>query len=222
MRKNLGPKVGVTIMTLMLLFITVFTFAQDVVVLKHTNYTSHFSKSKKYPVMVEWWITKAKISCPTPLARKDNFKPDPKLPSETDLLNDYKGSGTDRGHMMPAAENLCQTPAIQDECFYFSNMAAQYHSLNAGDWKSVETLERELSKQQDSVKVWCGNIGVAKRIGRVAVPTKCWKVIYIVKTKEWMAFLFDNNTSKPDGIHNNQVDKIDIEKLTGFKFKYVK
>jgi endonuclease G len=222
MRKNLGSRVGVTMMTLMLLFITVFTFAQDVVVLKHTNYTSHFSKSKKYPVMVEWWITRAKVSCPTPLARKDNFKPDPKLPSETDLLNDYKGSGTDRGHMMPAAENLCQTQAIQDECFYFSNMAAQYHSLNAGDWKSVETLERELSKQQDSVKVWCGNIGEAKRIGRVAVPTKCWKVIYIVKTKEWMAFLFDNNTSKPDGIHNNQVDKIDIEKLTGFKFKYVK
>ena len=222
MRKNLGSKVGVIMMTLMLLFITVFTFAQDVVVLKHTNYTSHYSKSKKYPVMVEWWITKAKIGCPTPLARKDNFKPDPTLPSETDLLNDYKGSGTDRGHMMPAAENLCQTQAIQDECFYFSNMAAQYHSLNAGDWKSVETLERELSKQQDSVKVWCGNIGVAKRIGRVAVPTKCWKVIYIVKTKEWMAFLFDNNTSKPDGIHNNQVDKIDIEKLTGFKFKYVK
>jgi endonuclease G len=222
MRKNLGSKVGVTMMTLILLFITVFTFAQDVVVLKHTNYTSHFSKSKKYPVMVEWWITKAKIGCSTPLARKDNFKPDPKLPSETNLLEDYKGSGTDRGHMMPAAENLCQTPSIQDECFYFSNMTAQYHSLNAGDWKSVETMERELSKQQDSVKVWCGNIGVAKRIGRVAVPTKCWKVIYIVKTKEWMAFLFDNNTSKPDGIHNNQVDKIDIEKLTGFKFKYVK
>jgi endonuclease G len=222
MRKNLGTYVGVTLMTLMLMFITVFTFAQDVVILKHTNYTSHYSKSKKYPVMVEWWITKAKIGCPTPLARKDNFKPDPKLPSETNLLEDYKGSGTDRGHMMPAAENLCQTPAIQDECFYFSNMAAQYHSLNAGDWKSVEAMERELSKQQDSVKVWCGNIGVAKRIGRVAVPTKCWKVIYIVKTKECMAFLFDNNTSKPDGIHNNQVDKIDIEKLTGFKFKYVK
>ena len=222
MKKNIGTYIGITLMTLLLLTITVFTFAQDVVVLKHTNYTSHYSKSKKYPVMVEWWITKAKIGCPTPLARKDNFKPDPKLPSETNLLEDYKGSGTDRGHMMPAAENLCQTPAIQDECFYFSNMAAQYHSLNAGDWKSVETMERELSKQQDSVKVWCGNIGVAKRIGRVAVPTKCWKVIYIVKTKEWMAFLFDNNTSKPDGIHNNQVDKIDIEKLTGFKFKYVK
>ena len=188
-------------------------------VLKHTNYTSHYSKSKKYPVMVEWWITKAKIGCPTPLARKDNFKPDPKLPNETNLLEDYKGSGTDRGHMMPAAENLCQTPAVQDECFYFSNMASQYHSLNAGDWKSVEMLERQISLEKDSVKVWCGNIGVAKRIGRVAVPTKCWKVIYVVKTKEWLCFLFDNNTSKPDGINNNKVNKLDIEKLTGFKFK---
>ena len=219
MRKNLGTYFGITLMTIMLLFITIFTFAQDVVILKHTNYTTHFSKSKKYPVMVEWWITKQKVACENPLSRKDNFKPDPLLPTETDLLEDYKGSGTDRGHMMPAAENLCQTPAVQDECFYFSNMAAQYHSLNAGDWKSVETLERDLSKQQDSVHVWCGNIGEAKRIGRVAVPSQCWKVIYIVKTKEWMAFLFDNNTSKPDGIHNNQVDKSDIEKLTGLKFK---
>ena len=219
MRKNLGSYVGITLMTIMLLFVTIFTFAQDVVILKHTNYTSHYSKSKKYPVMVEWWITKAKIGCPTPLARKDNFKPDPKLPNETDLINDYKGSGTDRGHMMPAAENLCQTPAVQDECFYFSNMAAQYHSLNAGDWKSVEMLERQISLENDSVKVCCGNFGEAKRIGKVAVPTNCWKVIYVVKTKEWLCFLFDNNTSKPDGINNNKVDKSDIEKLTKFKFK---
>jgi endonuclease G len=201
------------------LLFSILLFGQDVVVLKHTNYTSHYSKSKKYPVMVEWWLTKAKVACEKPMARKDNFKPDPLLPSETNLLVDYKGSGTDRGHMMPAAENLCQTPAVQDESFYFSNMAAQYHSLNAGDWKSVETMEREWAKKEDSVHIWCGNIGEIKRIGRVAVPKQCWKVIYFTKSKEWMCFLFDNNTSKPDGIHNNLVDKSEIEKLTGFKFK---
>ena len=84
--------------------------AQDVVVLKHTNYTSHFSKSKKYPVMVEWWETKVKIGCPNPIPRKDNFKPDPKLPNETNIGNDYVGSGFDRGHLMPAKSNQCQTP----------------------------------------------------------------------------------------------------------------
>ena len=192
--------------------------AQDVVVIKHTNYTTHYSKSKMYPVMVEWWLTKSMITCPTPLKRKDNFKPDPKLVNETDIAKDYVGSGTDRGHMMPAAENLCQTPEVQDECFYFSNMAAQYHSLNAGDWKSVETLERQIASEQDSVYIWCGNVGEIKRIGRVAVPKQCWKVIYIKNTKTFKSFLFTNDLSKPDGYENNQVDVKVIEKLTGLKF----
>jgi endonuclease G len=216
MRKNLGTYFGVTLMSL---FITVFTFAQDVVVLKHTNYTSHFSKSKKYPVMVEWWETKAKIGCPTPLPRKDNFKPDPKLPIETNIGSDYVNSGYDRGHLMPAKSNQCQTQSVQDECFYYSNMAAQTHRLNAGDWKSLETMTREFAVKEDSVHIWAGNIGEIKRIGKVAVPKQCWKVVYYTKSKEWMAFLFENDQSKPDGIYNNKVDLIDIEKLTGFKFK---
>jgi DNA/RNA endonuclease G (NUC1) len=74
---------------------SVVLFAQDVVVLKHTNYTSHFSKSKKYPVMVEWWETKKKVDCEKPLSRKDNFKPDPQLVSETDMAKDYGGSAFD-------------------------------------------------------------------------------------------------------------------------------
>jgi DNA/RNA endonuclease G (NUC1) len=84
--------------------------------------------------------------------------------------------------MMPAAENLCQTPGVQDECFYFSNMAAQYHSLNAGDWKSVETLERQIATEKDSVKVWCGNVGEIKKIGTTSVPAKCCRLIYLIIT----------------------------------------
>jgi endonuclease G len=219
MKKNLGSYVGIGLMTLMLLFVTIFTFAQDVVVLKHTNYTSHFSKSKKYPVMVEWWETKAKVGCPTPLPRKDNFKPDPQLPNETNIGQDYVGSGFDRGHLMPAKSNQCQTQQVQDESFYYSNMAAQTHRLNAGDWKSLETLTREYAIKEDSVHIWAGNIGEIKRIGKVAVPKQCWKVVYFKKSNEWMYFVFENDQSKPDGMHNNEVTKEDIEKLTGLKFK---
>jgi endonuclease G len=204
-----------------LLFTFIVTFSQDIVVIKHINYTTHFSKSKKYPVQVEWWITKEKVGCPTPLARKDNFKPDPQLVTETNIAADYVGSGTDRGHNMPAAENQCQTQTVQDECFYFSNMTPQYHSLNAGDWKSVEVLERQIAIQNDSVHIWCGSVGIAKTLGvnKVAVPTQCWKVIYVAKQKQYYAFLFDNNTNKPTGVESHKVLVSDIEKLTGFKFK---
>ena len=194
-------------------------FSQDTIRIKHTNYTTVFSKTKHYPVLVEWWTTKSMVTCTTPLKRKDNFKPDPQLIKETDIAKDYVGSGTDRGHMMPAADNLCQTSQVQDECFYFSNMSAQYHSLNAGDWKSLETLTRKLATEHDSIKVWCGNIGEVKRIGRVAVPKQCWKVIYIKKSNTYYSYLFDNTTTKPDGIENNLVKLEVIEKLTGYKFK---
>jgi DNA/RNA endonuclease G (NUC1) len=98
-------------------------------------------------------------------------------------------------------------------------MTAQYPALNRGDWKSLEMLSREIALKDDSVKVWCGSVGVAKKIGTTSVPTHCWKVVYTKKTNEYMAFLFDNNTTKADGINNNKVDLVDIEKLTGFKFK---
>ena len=198
---------------------SLLSFSQDTIRIKHTNYTTVFSKTKHYPVLVEWWLTKSMVACPTPLKRKDNFKPDPQLLKETDITKDYIGSGTDRGHMMPVADNLCQTPQIQDECFYFSNMSPQYHSLNAGDWKSLETLTRQLAVEQDSIKVWCGNIGEIKRIGVISIPKQCWKVIYIKKTKIFKAYLFDNTINKPDGIENNLVKLTVIKKLTKYKFK---
>jgi len=205
-----------------LLFLLLFcqnVVAQDTIRLVHKEYTTVFSKSLKYPILVEWWITKNKVTCKNPLPRKDKFALDPLLPLYTDLLIDYKGSGIDRGHMAPAADNQCSGDVAMQECFYFSNMAPQYHSLNAGDWKTLEMMTRDIAMFRDSVKVWCGSVGVERKINRVSIPTKCWKVLYIVSTKEYYCYIFDNNTTKPDGLDNNKVSIEEIEKLTNLKFK---
>jgi endonuclease G len=193
--------------------------AQDTIRIKHTNYTSVYSTTLHYPIMVEWWETKANVVCAKKLARKDKFAPDPLLPKYTNLGADYIGSGFDRGHMCPAAINLCQTQSIQDECFYFSNMSAQYGSLNRGDWKTLETLTRQTAAIRDSVHVWCGNIGVLKKIGTTSVPKKCWKVVYVKSTNTWTAYIFNNDTTKPNGISDNEVKLEIVEKLTNLKFK---
>ena len=210
--------VALALIALLSIFTTLAVNAQDVVILNHKAYTTYYSKSKHYPVKVEWWITKASLTCPVKVKRGDKFIPDPLLPTETNLQADYTGAGFDRGHNMPAADASCDQIA-NEESFYFSNMTAQYPALNRGDWKALEMLSREVALRDDSVKIWCGSVGVAKKIGTTAVPTHCWKVIYIKKTKEWMAFVFDNTTDKADGINNNKVTVADIEKLTNLKFK---
>lgn len=203
---------------LLFLLLSVNVFAQDTITIYHKAYSTTFSKSKHYPVKVEWWVTKNSLTCDTKIKRGDKFIPDPKLANETDLQASYTGQGFDRGHNFPAADAACDQVA-NDESFYFSNMTAQYPALNRGDWKALESFIRDLALQNDSTKVWCGSVGEDKKIGIVSVPKQCWKVIYIKKTNEWLAYLFNNDTSKADGIENNKIKVSDIEKLTGLKFK---
>lgn len=195
--------------------------------LVHKGYTSIYDTTLDYPVLVKWINTKNRIQCSNQIPRKDCFAPDPQEVKQTNLQSSYetinkthksKGiPGVDRGHMCPAADNQCDKTLLV-ECFYFSNMAAQYHSLNAGDWKKVEVMTRELSIQYDSVYVWCGSVGVSEKINDVAIPTKCWKVIYVVQTKTWYAFIFDNTPTKPQGVDKWKVNVTDVTKLTGFNF----
>jgi len=185
----------------------------------HKGYTTIYDTTLDYPVMVEWWETKNRDKCDNPIPRKDQFQADPMLPNNTDLMKDYVGSGYDRGHLCPAASNQCSGDEMLKECFYFSNMMPQPHTLNAGSWKTLETLTRNIAIEKDSVHVWCGGVGCVKTFGphHVAVPEKCWKVIYIKKTKEYMAYIFPNTTDKFD-LEKLKVKKEDVEKLTNFKF----
>lgn len=185
----------------------------------HSGYVTMFDTTLKYPVLVHWLDTKQRIACgDAKIARKNNFQPDPKWYIETNLDTDYYKSGYDRGHMCPAADNQCD-PDQMVECFYFSNMAPQTHATNAGDWKSVEEFTRELTLSYDSVYVWCGSVGSARKIHSVTVPTKCWKVIYVVKQKKYYSYIMDNTFDKPSGMGHWSVDVSDVKKLTGFEFK---
>ena len=202
----------------LLLLISFTVSAQDIVTITHKAYKTTYSKSKQYPVKVEWWLTKRMLGCDVKIKRTDNFQSDPRLPKETNLQQYYNGSGYDRGHNFPAADASCDLTSMV-ESFFFSNMTAQTPQLNRGDWKMVEELTRIEALQDDSVHVWTGAIGEIKKIGKMSVPKQCWKVIHVKKTNEWFAFLFENDQSNPDGINYNKVDLSDIEKLTGLKFK---
>lgn len=184
--------------------------AQDTVRVKHGNYESVFSKSKKYPVLVEWTVTRSKLECKNPAKRTNKFLPDPQVKKESDVDDDYVKSGFDRGHISPAADARCNEIHMK-ESFYFTNMAPQYPGLNRGQWKNLEEWTRILAVENDSVIVKAGCVGVRQQMKRVAVPTHCWKIIKVKNQEE--AYVFPNEPERTKSFEMHKVPVDSVNKL---------
>ncbi len=205
-----------------LLSITFIGYAQpaDVVVLKYQNYTSWFSKTEHIPIVVEYTLTESMLQCNNRIPRAAKFTPDPNHKDITNLNNDYKNSGYDRGHNMNADDNKCDATGMK-ECFYFSNMTPQPHSFNAGRWEDLEKLERMDAMKYEKVIVTIGSIGKFETIGTdnaVVVPKFMWKVIYIPSQRKYNAYMFPDKDNVTEPLESYKVDLSHIEQQAGITF----
>jgi DNA/RNA endonuclease G (NUC1) len=76
MRTNYSLIVG----SVIILF-PVLTYSQvtDTINIHHTFYSTTFSKSKHFPVVVKYWLTRSMLDCEQRFKRLKRFKPDPLL-----------------------------------------------------------------------------------------------------------------------------------------------
>jgi endonuclease G len=159
---------------------------------QHHSYVTYYNAALKEPDSVSWQLSPAMVSCGK-VTRRDKFAQDPQI-SDSAVPKDYKGSGYDQGHMFPFADAQCDA-TDQVECFYMSNMLPQLHTLNAGDWKTLEEQERTWAGNQ-SIKIIAGGIGTKGKLkSGVNIPESCWKAIYV--DGRWRAWVMPNEkTSK--------------------------
>lgn len=115
-------------------------------------------------------------------ARTDDFRADPAVSTGSASLDDYKGSGYDRGHLCPAAD-MALNKTSMSESFFLSNMSPQVAGFNRGKWSSVEDQVRKWTLEFDGLDVATGpifkdNLGT---IGtdKVTVPGYYYKVLYV-------------------------------------------
>ena len=135
--------------------------------------------------------------------RTDNFKSDPKVRTRSAELEDYRGSGYDRGHLAPAADFSFSETAMS-QSFFMSNMSPQEPSFNRGIWRKLEALVRDWSIVYEELHVVTGPLFVrnSKKIGPngVTVPTHYYKVILHERDGAFksIAFILANEKSSAD------------------------
>ena len=190
------------------------------VVISHTRYTSYFSEDEHIPLVVTFKLTADMVQCGEEQhSHRGKFSEDPDQPDLTNLNNDYRKSGFDRGHNMSAADNECDPDGMR-ECFYFSNMTPQPHAFNAGKWEDLEKQERTEAIEYGEVLITVGSIGIQQQIGtdQLAVPQYMWKVIYITNTKNYQCYLFPDAENVNDPLPQYQVPLDSIETLAPVDF----
>lgn len=154
--------------------------------------------------------------------RNDNFRADHHVSTKSASPNDYKGSGYDRGHLVPAGDMKINALAMS-ESFFMSNISPQTPSFNRGGWKKLESLIRIWGKDKESFITTAGvlNSNSLKKIGvnQVSVPNQFYKVIYIPSENKMIAFLMPNK--KIEGSLKNYVVSVDkVEEITGIDFHH--
>jgi endonuclease G len=196
--------------------------SNDSVLLCRKAYLVSHSSKYKEPIWVAYHLTREHVK--KTVQRSDKFRADPDLPKgEKAELKDYRNSGYDKGHMMPAADASWEKDTMQ-ETFLLSNIAPQVGlGFNRGIWKELEQKIREWAKERGELYIYVGPIFGFKNIktigtDHVAVPSHFFKIIFDPQKVEAIAFVLPNVRLKNGTIQYYIVSINYIEQKTGFNF----
>lgn len=152
--------------------------------------------------------------------RTDDYRLDPKVLKNGVEGGDYRRSGFDRGHLVPAADMRLNYQAMS-ESFYMSNMTPQRPGFNRGIWQSLERLSRSLVLSRgDAIVITAPvlerGLNVLKK--GIAIPKEFYKILYWPKKQMFAAFLLPNQKQSGLEPEDFQVTVDEIEQKTGLDF----
>lgn len=193
-------------------------------IIEHLAYTVSYNHDWLIPNWVAYELTDSEVVGEQ--ERSNHFAPDPLVEGDPVVTKDYSNSGYDRGHMAPAGDMKWSEQAMR-ESFYMTNICPQNHNNNAGDWKDLEELARDLAYQYQRLYICCGpivtdatnTIGTARKI---VVPQAFYKVFLRRKPDgSWtsIGFVMPNAAgNRPLMTYMHTVDE--VEQLSGIDFFY--
>lgn len=184
----------------------------------HQGYSLSYSEPHEQAEWVAYELKKSHLS--SSKFDRPYFEIDRAVKTGAASWRNYKNSGYDRGHLVPAGDKNYSRKA-HDETFLTSNISPQVHDFNSGIWNDLEQQVRGWAKRYDGVFVVTGGVlkGDMETIGieRVAVPNQFYKVLYDEKHEKMIAFLMPHRDSN-EPLYKFVVSVDSVEVLTGIDF----
>lgn len=193
-------------------------------ILLHYTYFS-VSYCEEYRLS-EWAIN---LSTPEILSgwatRQNNFHQDPtlsRLGVARAKLDDYRGSGYDRGHIVPAGDMKINQRAM-NETFNLTNVFPQHPNCNRGSWRELEQQIRTWVFDFDSVIIITGWIADESNIigyigqSKIPIPNFFYKLFIDIKNIRSIAFILPNDIIKKE-LYEYVVSIEELEEYTGIDF----
>lgn len=202
------------------LLISFELFAREEVV-RRSTYVLSYNTEHEVANWVSYDLDHSKLrDC---ASRSNNFRPDPLVESGTATNADYKNSGYDRGHLLPAGDMKFSKTAMGDT-FYYSNITPQPANFNRGRWKQLENLVRAWGLKYEKVWIVTGpilkdNLRVIGKEKTISIPEQYFKAIIKKTGNTYSGIGFLMSTGTPHTNLDAYVTTIkEIEDLTNTDF----
>ncbi|MBC3933078.1 DNA/RNA non-specific endonuclease [Undibacterium curvum] len=178
----------------------------------------HSGKSRT-PLYVAEKLNRRSVLDAQDKERTNRFFADARLPrAERAELEDYKGSGFDRGHMAPAGDMASDEGMAQS--FSLANMVPQAPENNRKTWANIEKAARKYAmRATGDVYIVTGPVfdTQPQTIGRnqVWVPKYLYKLMYDPSEKRAWAYWVENADDAKAG---KPISYEELVKRTGIQF----
>ncbi|QEZ44157.1 DNA/RNA non-specific endonuclease [Cupriavidus oxalaticus] len=160
------------------------------------------SGTTKTPIYVAERLSSEQVANAQDEERTNRFFADARLPrAERADLDDYKGSGYDRGHMAPAGD--MPTPTAMAQSFSLANTVPQASLNNRRSWAGIEKATRKyVRRAKGHVYIITGPVfdsATPTVIGanRVWVPQYIFKLVYDPEThRAWVHWIENSDSAR--------------------------
>ena len=146
-----------------------------------------YSGVSRTPVWSAEYLTRKRLNDAKQIDYDASFHEESRLPkSFRASLEDYSGSGYDRGHLAPNGDMANRSQ--QYDSFSLANIAPQSPRNSRYVWRNIESATRYLTQQYGEIYTVTGVAFTTKKLARlnnrVLVPSHFFKAVYIPATNQ--------------------------------------